>query len=96
MTKWHDDDHMERSINNVFDILMKRFNKEDKEGLHIDDLAKISSQIGYMAQVKTGMEKNIAIQKEIKDIKSYLKRIPPEMLAELNQPATLEANASLR
>lgn len=98
MTKWHDDDHLDRGINSIFDSLLARFHILDKKGddADNDDIVKLSGSIGYLSQVKIGMEKSIAIRKEINDIKVFLKRVPPEVLASLNQLEELEVNASLR
>lgn len=95
MTKWHDDDHLDRSINAVFDKMVSRFFKAAKDEDNDDRLVSLSAQIGYLAQVKIGMEKTINIKQEINSIKAYLRRIPPEIIADLNQPATMEEDAQL-
>lgn len=89
-----DTEHIAISIKSIFDVLLKRFFIADKAKSDTAELGKITSQIGYMAQVHASIRKNLYVEKEIKDLRDIVERIPPEVLAEVTSPLALETNAN--
>ena len=86
-------EHNQRGINKLFDRLMRRFMLHDKaKDADLDYLCKLASAMGYMAQTSASLNKNLYLEKDIRDIKAQLNRIPPEIWAEIRSPVVLEIN----
>lgn len=71
--------HYEETNRAMHDVLAKYFFVADKER-DLETILKITSQIGYLQQVHTGLSKNLLVENQIKDIYKKLNRIPPEIL----------------
>lgn len=71
--------HYEETNQAIHDTLAKRFFLADKAG-DIDTMLKITAQLGYIQQIHLGLNKNLLVEKEIKNINKRLDRIPPEIL----------------
>ena len=56
----------------------------------VDMMIKLAGSIGYMQQCQTSLQKNLYLEKHIKEINNKLNRIPPEYLQELMSPKILE------
>jgi len=92
-----DTEHLAESIKGLFDTLLEKFNiLEQDPDAKISDLAKLTSAIGYMAQVHSGLRKNLYIEKEIKEIREIVDKIPAEVIAKIHSPQALEATVEYR
>jgi hypothetical protein len=84
---------------NLHDILVQKFFITAKEGAQrqvvtkegietidvtLDVLAKLTSSIGYLQQTQATLNKNIYVEKDIKEFNDKLDRIPPEILESLS------------
>jgi hypothetical protein len=63
----------------IHDTLAKRFFMADKDN-DMESMLKITAQLGYIQQIHLGLNKNLLVEKEIKNINKRLNRIPPEIL----------------
>jgi len=92
-----DTEHLAESIKGVFDTLLEKFHVlEQDEKAKLSDLAKLTSAIGYMAQVHAGLRKNLYVEKEIKEIRELVDKIPAEVIAKIHSPQVLEDTVALR
>jgi len=95
-------DHYSRSNVKLHDKLMKEFmvttkqritvtSREGNEtDMTVDTLCKLASSIGFIQQCQTVLQKNLYIEKHIKEINTKLDRIPPEVLQSMMSPKVLE------
>jgi len=92
-------EHFSDTNVNLHDELVKRFFITAKEGakrdvvtkegietidVTLDALSKLTSSIGYLQQTQATLNKNIYVEKDIKEINQKLDRIPPEILESLS------------
>ena len=95
-------EHFSRTNAVLHDKLVKEFMNTTKSRIYItsregnqtditvDTLCKLASSIGYMQQTQAALNKNIYVEKDIKDINTRLDRIPPEILQQALSPMVLE------
>ena len=77
---------MYEGIIQVFERLLKRFIKYEKDGddstTTVDYLTKLGGSLGYMAQVHSGLAKAYQHEKRLASIEKQIEKIPPEILKE--------------